>query len=402
MRNFFYLFLCFFLLNNTFVFSQTRQELEVQRKKLQSEMKQINTLLFETQTKEKGVLEDIKDINTKIVVREELIKTINLEAAILNKRVKKNQQKIDELNVQLNALKKDYADMIFKSYKSKSQQSRMMFLFSSENFYQAYKRMKYMNQYADFRKKQGEEIVIQTKIIDELNNSLLIEKQEKDTLALIQEEQKLDIEKDKKAQEDLASKIKKKERKYTRELKRKQKDERKVALKIDKLIREEIAKANAKKGRKKSSDFILSPEAKALAARFEQNQGKLPWPVKSGIITRKFGKQRHPTLGGITINSTGLHFVTEEGAVAEAVFNGEVLNILKTAEGHRNVLVRHGNYITAYNNLGKLFVKKGQMVSTGEALGKVFTDKVTGKTKLIFVIFKNTTRLNPSSWILKR
>ena len=165
---------------------------------------------------------------------------------------------------------------------------------------------------------------------------------------------------------------------------------------------DEIAKANAKTGTKKSTGFILSPEAKALAVKFEQNQGKLPWPVKSGIITRRFGNQPHPTLGGITINSTGLHFVTEKGTKAEAVFNGEVLNVLVTSEGQRNVLVRHGNYITAYNNLGNVFVKKGESVTTGQELGEVYTNKVTGKTKLIFVLFKNTTRLNPSSWILKR
>ena len=132
------------------------------------------------------------------------------------------------------------------------------------------------------------------------------------------------------------------------------------------------------------------------------NKGKLPWPVKSGLITRRFGNQPHPTIGGITINSTGLHFVTEKGANAEAVFSGEVLNILVTSEGRKNVLVRHGNYITAYNNLEKVYVKKGDKIGTGQQLGQIFTDKVTGKTKLIFVLFKNATRLNPSSWILKR
>ena len=397
-----YLFFCFFLLINTLGFSQTRKELETQRKNLQAQIKQVNKLLFDTQKKEKNVLEELKDINKKIEVREELIKTINLEAALLQRKVKKNQQKLDKLNKELEELKEDYAAMILKSYKSKSQQSRMMFVFSSENFYQAYKRIKYMSQYTNFRKKQGLEIGVQTKIIANLNDSLLIQKKEKDTLVLAQKEQKEIIEKDKKIQEGLASEIKKKERKYAKELKDKQKGEQILAQKIDKLIRDEIAKANAKTGTKKSAEFILSPEAKALAAKFEQNQGKLPWPVKSGIITRTFGNQPHPTLSGITINSTGLHFVTEKGSIAEAVFNGEVINVLVTSEGHRNVLVRHGNYISAYNNLGKVFVKKGQNVTTGEALGEVFTDKVTGKTILIFVLFKNTTRLNPSSWILKR
>lgn len=398
----FILFFCLLLGANFSAFSQSRKQLEAQRKKLNTEIKQVNSLLFETQKKEKNVLENLKDINQKIEVREKLIKTIDLEATLLSKEIKTNQRKIDDFTKKLNALKADYAEMIFKSYKSKSQQSKTMFLFSSQNFYQAYKRLQYMNQYTSYRKKQGEEIVIQTDLVAKMNDSLLYQKQIKDTLIEVEKEQKEKIETDKKTQETLVSQIKKKEKKYLKELKNKQKDEALIAKKIDKLIRDEIAKANAKKGTKKSSGFILSPEAKALAAKFELNKGKLPWPVKSGLITRRFGNQPHPTIGGITINSTGLHFVTEKGANAEAVFSGEVLNILVTSEGRKNVLVRHGNYITAYNNLEKVYVKKGDKIGTGQQLGQIFTDKVTGKTKLIFVLFKNATRLNPSSWILKR
>ena len=383
-------------------FGQTRQELETQRKRLQAEIKQVNSLLFETKKKERNVLEELKDINKKIEVREELIKTINLEASILDKKIAENEAKLVKLQTELKALKEDYAAMILKSYKSKSQQSRVMFLFSSENFRQAYKRLKYMNQYTTFRKKQGEEIIQQTEKVALLTASLQSQKEDKITLLIAEKEQKEDIENDKKVQQNLAAQIKRKERKYRRELIKKQQDEEVIVRRIDKLIRDEIARANAKKGTKKSSGFILSPEAKALAEKFEQNQGKLPWPIKSGIITRRFGTQPHPTLGGITINSTGLHFVTPKGTRAEAVFDGEVLNILKTPEGQKNVLVRHGNYISAYNNLGLVFVKTGEKVTTGQALGEVFTNKITGKTKLIFVLFKNTTRLNPSSWILRR
>jgi len=149
------------------------------------------------------------------------------------------------------------------------------------------------------------------------------------------------------------------------------------------------------------NEFILSPEAKALAVNFELNKGKLPWPVTEGLIVRKFGIQAHPTFSGITINSTGLHIATKKGMSATAIFNGKVLAIQVTSEGRKNVLVQHGNYITAYNNLENSFVKVGNTIVTGQEIGQVFTDKITGKTTLIFVLFKNTKRLNPSSWILK-
>ena len=152
----------------------------------------------------------------------------------------------------------------------------------------------------------------------------------------------------------------------------------------------------------KENEFILSPEAKALAVKFESNKGKLPWPLRESLVTRRFGKQPHPTFSGIILNSPGLHLVTKKGAYAESIFSGKVLAIQLTSERKKNVLVQHGNYITAYNNLENSLVKMGDKVIVGQKLGKVYTDKVTGKTKLIFVLFKNTTRLNPTSWMLKR
>ena len=162
------------------------------------------------------------------------------------------------------------------------------------------------------------------------------------------------------------------------------------------------SKSKVKPKATKKNEFILSPEAKALATKFEFNKGKLPWPVKEGIVVRRFGKQSHPAFPGITINGTGLHIVTNKGANAEAIFNGEVLNILLVSGGTKNVLIRHGNYVTSYNNLENSFVKKGDKIITGQKIGKIFTDKLSNKTKLIFVLFKNTTRLNPASWMLKR
>lgn len=416
----FYISFFLILISSFSVLGQTRKQLEIQRKKLKKEIVQVNKLLFDQKKKEKNALEDLKDLNQKINVRSKLINTINLEAKILSKEIRVNENKLEKLNKNLQDLKADYADMIFKSYKSKSQQSRIMFLLSSQNFHQAYKRLEYMKQYTSFRKKQGEEILVQTDLVKKMNASLLFQKQVKDTLILSEQDEKLKIETDKKSKESLISKIKKKESKYKQDLKKKISEEKKVASKIDKIIREAIARANrialakAKAEAKlkskssykpklvKKNEFILSPEAKALALKFEQNKSKLPWPVKEGLVTRRFGVQPHPTIGGITVNSTGLHINTSAGAIAECVFNGKVLAIQLTSEGRKNVLVQHGNYITAYNNLQNSFVKTGDEIITGQKIGKIFTDKVSGKTKLIFVLFKNTTRLNPSSWILKR
>ena len=406
----FYVPLFIFVFTCLATFSQTKRVLEQQRKKLNKEIAQVNNLLFNEQKKEKNVLEDLKDLNQKIEVRLKLIHTINAEAKLLSVEIAKNKKKIAQLEKELTGLKVDYARMIFKSYKSKSQQSRIMFLLSSQNFQQAYKRLEYMKQYTSFRKRQGEEIGFQTDLVKKMNDSLQFQKQVKDTLVFAEKDQKEKIELDKRNKEQLISTIKRKERKYKKEIQNKIKAERKVARKIDKIIRDEIEKANRialaklKNERKVTTknEFVLSPEAKALAAKFESNKGKLPWPLDQGLITRRFGKQPHPTFPGITINSTGLHMVTQKGKSAAAIFKGKILNILVTSGGRKNILIQHGNYITSYNNLEKLYVKKGDNVTTGEKIGQIFTDKVSGKTTLIFALYKNTTKLNPASWILKR
>lgn len=401
-------FFILFLLINVSLVAQTRKELEAQRKKIKAEIEEVNKLLSQNNRKEKDVLEEIKDINKKIDVRTRFINSINLESKALSKEITDNEREIKKLDKNLTALKKDYADMIFKSYKSKSQQSRVMFLLSSQNFYQAYKRLQYMKQYTSFRKKQGEEIVAETFKIKQLNDSLSLKKKAKDTLILSEKAQKAQIELEKKSQQKLIAEINKNQKKYKRTLQAKIKAEKRISDKIDKAIRDAIARSRAAAAKKnaaatkKTKGFALSPEAKKLASRFEANKGRLPWPVSNGYISRRFGKQKHPVFPGIEINSSGLHFTSQRGTKAESIFNGKVTEIILTEGGKKTVVVRHGNYFSAYNNLETIYVKKGDTVSTGQILGQVFTDKVTNKTTLTFVLSKNTQKLDPASWISKR
>ena len=390
-----------FLTLTTSAQKKSRKQLELDRKRIKNEIKMVNKLLFAAKKSEKNALEDLKDLNQKIAIREQYISTINLEVESLTNDIAIYEDEIKQLDKKLIKLKEDYAEMIYKSYKSKSQQSSTLFLFSSKSFYQAYKRVKYMKQYASFRKKQGEEVYLLTNKFLRLKDSLLIRKSLKDTLLSNEKEQKSKIENEKDDQNKIISELKNQEKKYKKRLRIKQHEERKITQRIDKIIKEAIAKSNAKKGIKKAKGFSLTPEAKALAVKFEQNKGKLPWPVKSGLIIRRFGKQPHPVYSGNYINSTGIHIATQKGSNAMAIFNGEILAIQTQSEGKKSVLIRHGNYISIYNNLESVYVNDGQKIKTGQPLGKIFTDRITGKTKLIFVLSKNTTRLNPTSWILK-
>ena len=380
--------------------AQSRKELERQRIEIQKEIKKINTLLFQSQTKEKNLLSDLSDLNMRIGVRTKLIETINQETKQLSKEITENEKEVDQLQKRLKVLKDDYANMVVQSYKSKTKQSRLMFVLSSDDFLQAYKRVEYIKQYADYRAKQGEEIALEAVKLQNLNDYLKETKEEKEILLLLNKKEKDSINKEKTSQENLVKSVKKKEKKYVTQINKKQKEERAIDKKIEKLIAEAIAKSK-KKTNLKSTGFALTPEAKILEKDFVSNKGKLPSPVKRGIVVRHFGKQAHPTLKGITIESNGVYYATEKNAKARVIFNGKVLAIQVLPGKKKAVLVQHGNYISVYKNLDNVTIQKGDIVTTKQEIGKIHTDKTTGKTILAFVIFKEIKRQNPEEWVYK-
>lgn len=380
--------------------AQNRKELEIQRIKLQQEIKEINSLLFKSQKQEENLLSELNDLNRRINVRTKLIATINAETKEINREIIENEKKVGLLEKRLKILKDDYAKMVVQSYKNKTQQSRLMFILSSDNFLQAYKRMEYMNQYARYRVEQGEEIMVEALKLENLNDYLKETKVLKEGLLLAHELEKNNIKKEKVSQESLVKSVKKKEKKYVTQIKKKQKEEKTIDRKIEKLIRDAIAKSNSKTN-KKSSSFSLTPEAKKLEKDFISNKGKLPSPVERGIIVRHFGKQKHPTLKGITIESNGVFYATEKNAKARVIFDGKVLAIQVLPGKKKAVLVQHGNYISVYKNLDNVTVKTGDLVYTKQEIGKIHTDKTTGKTILAFVLFKEIHRQNPEEWVYK-
>ena len=399
MRRLFVLFLILLML--PFISSgQSRKELEQERIKLQDEIKETKDLLFKSQKREKNLLSELDDINSIIQVRTKLIRTIEAETKELNKDIKENEKEVGQLQNRLEELKEEYAAMVVQSYKSKTQQSRLMFLLSSENFLQAYKRIEYINQYAEYRAKQGEEIKIETVKLENLNDYLREIKITKEELLLVNQLEKDSISKEKTSQERLVKDVKKNEKKYVAQINKKQKQEREINRRIEKLIRTAMASSNNKSS-VKSSGFSLTPEAKQLEKDFISNKGKLPSPVERGIIVRRYGKQSHPTLKGITIESNGIFYATEKDANARVIFNGKVLAIQVLPGKKKAVLVQHGNYISVYKNLDNVNVQKGDLVRTKQEIGKIHTDKTTGKTILAFVLFKEIHRQNPEDWVYK-
>lgn len=382
--------------------SKKQQELEKQLQELRQEIRQINTLLFQGKKEQKSVLSRVDDLNYKITVRQNLIRITNQQANLLTREINTNQKNITNLRDKLKLLKDEYAAMVVKSYKSKSENSKVMFLLSSINFQQAYKRLQYIKQYADYQKQRGEEIKAKTITLQELNKDLL--KQKKDKQILIKENRiaKNELAKEKRQHEALMNSIKKNLNKYTSQIRTKQKEAAKIDKEIEKIIRAAMASSNKKAGKSTSSKtFALTAEGKVLAANFTSNKGKLPSPVERGVVKVRFGTQRSPIDRSIPIKSNGVRIATNKGEKVRAVFSGVVMSIITPRNGNNTVLIRHGNYITIYKNLSKIFVNKGDKISTKQNIGEVLTNKASGETILSFVIYKDGKPQNPAHWIYK-
>jgi len=394
------LFLC-----TSFVFSQSKkqQELEGRRQELRREIQQINSLLSKNKSQQKSQLTLIEDLNYKVSVRRNLIKITNQQANLLTREINENQNKISELRDELESLKDNYAKMIVTSYKSKSEQSRVMFLLSSTNFKQAYKRIKYINQYANYQKEQGESIKEKTVELQATNQALLKQKEDKQQLIDENKLAQIELEKELKEHEILMIAINKDVTKYAAQIRERQKEANRIDKEIERIIKEAIANSNKKAGKTAtaSKGFALTPEGKALAKDFASNKGKLDWPVKNGVVKLRYGRQPSPIVKTIMIQSNGVRIATESNAKVRAVFNGEIYSIIASKNGNPSVLIRHGNYFTAYSNLGKISVKKGDKVTTKQEIGEVFTNPSNGQAVLSFSVFKDSKTENPASWIYK-
>ena len=381
--------------------SARQKALEEQKKRLQQEIKQINTILFSNIRKEKSVVSKVEDLDLKISVRSQIVKVNNQQANLLTRQINVNQRDITNLRSELKNLKKDYANMIVKSYKSKSSQNRLMFLFSSSDFLQAYKRIQYMKQYANFRKKQGEEISEKTQTIQNLNKTLLDQKIIKEALVAENKIVQTTLMKERKFQQNLIRSIKSKSRSLTSEIKQKQRQSAAIDKEIERLIREAIAASNKLAGKASKNVFALTPEAKLLAKNFVANKGKLPWPVEKGVVTQRFGTQPHPLVKTTMIKSNGVTIATNPRSKARAVFDGEVMAILSFKGSNPAVLIKHGNFITTYKNIAKVYVRKGQKVKSKQSIGEIFTHPQSGKTTLQFSVFNELKPQNPKNWIYK-
>ena len=379
----------------------TQKDLELKRISLVNEIKNIQKLINNSKGEKKLVLENIENLNYKLELQNEIIKITNNELNIISVSIRNNQEAINLLKKSQQSLKSQYAEMILKSYKTRSKTGKLMFIFSSVNFQQALKRIQYFKQYSEFQNNQLQKIAINTKELKSLANKLNNDKNLQ--LKLISDNQnvKNNISQELSNKNNLLNFISKNQTKYVREIKLKQQKTAKIDREIEKIIARAIAESKRKKNTS-SNLFTLTPEAKLLSNNFISNKGKLPWPVQKGYVSLKYGKQPHPVVKTATIQSNGIRIITASSQKARTIFNGTIYRIISSKNGSKTILIQHGNFFTVYKNLSTIYVNKGDKVFTKQEIGLIMTNKNSGQTILSFSLFKDNKTENPLFWIGKK
>ncbi|HEU4717496.1 MAG TPA: peptidoglycan DD-metalloendopeptidase family protein [Bacteroidia bacterium] len=408
------------------VVKQDKSDLELKKKNLQTQIDLTDKLLKETRRSKTLSLGQLLALNKKIEAREALMAEINSEIASLDSQIAENNSYVTELDSEIAQLKRDYAKMIVFAYRNEDAYQRMMFLFSADDFNQAFLRMRYIQQIGDGRKEQADKIRDRQQELNDEIRALEQQRQDKQQLLGNQQDEKDSLAQEKEDKDKTFRTLQTKETQLNDDLQKKKTEKANIDSAIQKLIAEEAQRAaaaaaaaaknnppknntgdkgasNPKSNTPASADKTppLTPDAVKLGNSFAGSQGQLPWPVAQGTITSHFGKQPHAVLKDVYVYNNGIDISTTEGANARAVFDGEVTGVTNIPGSGWLVIVRHGEYLTVYAKLEEVFVKLGDKVKTKENIGKVSTDTDSGETILHFEVWKGVGKLDPEAWLAK-
>lgn len=413
-----------------FAEAQTNQKIEnlkAQRGELQEQIRQSETLLLSTNKDVKSQLSDLSLINSRLRERREFIAAIEKDMAVLDADIASLGKQMKKLQGELEEKQQKYASSVRYLRKSRSIEEKLMFIFSAADLNQMYRRLRYVMEYANFQRVQGEQIKDKQQQVEAKQKELLLVKSEKDSLLVQREQERVAIEAQEKQQRALVTKLQKRQRNLQAELKKQRQQSQRLNAQIDRLIEQEIAaakkraeeeerkrKAAAKKSAKKPESSQTVADVKGtgkkvammdeyagdrqLSGVFEKNRGKLPMPITgSYAIVSRFGQYAVEGLKNVKLDNKGIDIKGQKGAKARAIFDGEVSAVFQFG-GTTGVLVRHGSYISVYCNLSSVSVKRGQKVKIHDTIGTISADG-SGNTILHFQLRKEKTKLNPEVWL---
>ena len=356
-------------------------------------------MLEQTNTEKIFSLNQLKTLKQKIEIRSQLIETIQKELGFIKEERTLCLKEKKLLQIELVDLKKDYARLIKQSFKNARHLNRLLFIFSSRDFQQAYKRVSMIKQISEYRKSQATKIESKQEEIEQ--NVARLERHKKIKERLVEEtkSEKTLFNQEKNEKSIGLAALSEKEKQLKQEVAEKKIKKSKIQKEIQRIIAEEIKKRSEKN---KTTSFALTPEAVMLSKSFASNKTILPWPVSKGLVISKFGSQKHPVLSGVSIENNGIEIATETNAACRSVFDGVVSSILTMPNGTIVIMIRHGEYISVYSNLSESYVEKGEQVKTKDLLGMVYTSKSGGVTVIDFQLWKGAQKVDPQTWLMKK
>jgi len=369
---------------------------QLQKKKLaiEKQIKENNALLKSIKVKEKNTVTGLKVLSNKIELRKGLILNINQQIDEINTEIQNKELEVQNTQSEISDLKKEYAKIIVSTYRNKSKYDKLMYVLASDDINQAYKRLRFLQQYSEFRLQQASTLTVTNEELSEKIRLLKISKEEKVALLTSENQETKTLALEKNEQQKTIKNLKQKSSKIKQRIAKKKKEINSINKAIAKAIAEEIkAREAAKKAGKKGSKIDIK-----LNTAFEKNTGKLPWPVDNGFISGNYGKQAHETERNVFMDNPGIYFTSKKGTSARAVFSGTVSSILVIQGAGNTVIVQHGNYRSVYSNLGKVFIKKGDVLETGQKIGSIITNE-DHSAVFLFSIWKGGNKLNPKPWL---
>ena len=396
---------------------ESRTALNSEKKQLEKEIAEQKKQLQTTQKNKAASLREIELIKNQIRKQEKLIQVINDEIHSLDNQIIENTKELQTLTQKLDLLIAEYKKAVYAAYKHRNALSKTNFVLSAENLNQAARRMNYLQEYSRTLNHQLRAILETQQKIKQKDELLTSQKQEKTSLIQDKNKEKENLSKQESQKNTVVANLKKQESKINSEINKKINRQKQIDVAIQRIIDAEIekarkeAEAKAKKNDAKTTTsslttsaktpvLTLTPEESALAADFESNKGKLPWPTEKGTIVANFGAYSHPEVSSVKIPNNGINILTERNSPVRAVFKGTIAGIYDI-DGGKAILIRHGNYISVYSNLASVDVKKGDQVATKQQIGRMFNDQSNAYSELHFEIRKEKDPLNPSLWIKK-
>lgn len=382
--------------------AQKVSDLENNIQNIRKEIALANELLSETRKTKEVSLNELNILRSQLTKRENLIAALQRQLIEIESNIQRLDREISRTQAELRSIRNEYARMIEFANKNRDAYSKLVFLFSADDFNQAFRRLKYLQQYTDFRKERIKKIQeVEAKLTIEVE-ALKTEKETKSHILATENKEQVILNTERSVLDKKTQQLEQKEKNIRQTIREKEREAQRLQKTIENIIAEEVRKSQKTPSNKPASStdvMKLTPEERALSNSFVNNKGKLPWPTERGTISIPYGERQHPVLKKIRTTNNGINIAAPKGSEARAVFEGVVTSVSKITEVNNAVIIRHGNYFTVYSNLETVYVKKGDKIKLKEPIGKIHTDKSESKTELHFELWKDRTIIDPTHWL---